>query len=120
MHKSKGLEADSVILPYCDWKLEKTKNNILLCNTDVPPFSDLALVPIDYSSKMEGSVYALDYYEEKLQNSVDNLNLLYVAFTRARRNLFIIGKDEKSDDEKKKNGKQHREASHDYCLLARV
>ena len=106
MHKSKGLEAESVILPYCDWKLEKTKNNILLCNTNVPPFSDLALVPIDYSSRMEGSVYALDYYEEKLQNSVDNLNLLYVAFTRARRNLFIIGKDEKKDDEKKKNGKQ--------------
>lgn len=111
MHKSKGLEADSVILPYCDWKLEKTKNNILLCNTDVPPFSDLALVPIDYSSRMEGSVYALDYYEEKLQNSVDNLNLLYVAFTRARRNLFIIGKDEKKDDEKKKNGKQQDKAN---------
>jgi ATP-dependent exoDNAse (exonuclease V) beta subunit len=111
MHKSKGLEAESVILPYCDWKLEKTKNNILLCNTDVPPFSDLALVPIDYSSRMEGSVYALDYYEEKLQNSVDNLNLLYVAFTRARRNLFIIGKDEKKDDEKKKNGKQQDKAN---------
>ena len=111
MHKSKGLEAESVILPYCDWKLEKTNNNILLCNTDVPPFSDLALVPIDYSSRMEGSVYALDYYEEKLQNSVDNLNLLYVAFTRARRNLFIIGKDEKKDDEKKNNGKQQDKAN---------
>ena len=40
---------------------------------------------------MRDSIYARDYEVEHLQNTVDNLNLLYVAFTRASDNLFVIG-----------------------------
>ena len=41
---------------------------------------------------MVGTIYESYYWQEHLQNVVDNLNLLYVAFTRARTNLYIIGK----------------------------
>ena len=41
---------------------------------------------------MKGTIYENDYLNEYLQNTVDNLNLLYVAFTRASDNLFVIGK----------------------------
>jgi ATP-dependent exoDNAse (exonuclease V) beta subunit len=41
---------------------------------------------------MEGTIYQADYDEEHQQTTVDNLNLLYVAFTRASRNLFVLGK----------------------------
>jgi ATP-dependent exoDNAse (exonuclease V) beta subunit len=41
---------------------------------------------------MKGTIYEDDYHHEHLQNVVDNLNLLYVAFTRARSGLFVIGK----------------------------
>ena len=40
---------------------------------------------------MKGTIYENDYLNEYLQNTVDNLNLLYVAFTRASDNLFVIG-----------------------------
>ena len=45
-----------------------------------------------FSKKMIGTVFEDDYKEEHLQNTVDNMNLLYVAFTRAGKNLFITGK----------------------------
>ena len=93
IHKSKGLEFNHVIIPFCDWQLEKSQGNILWCRPDEAPFSDLPIVPIDYSQKqMMGTIYEDDYQHEHLQNTVDNLNLLYVAFTRASQSLFVIGK----------------------------
>ena len=91
IHKSKGLEFDNVIIPFCDWRLEFS--DVLWCSPQEEPFSRLPLVPIDYSQKgMKGTIYEKDYDEEHQQNVVDNLNLLYVAFTRAACNLFVIGK----------------------------
>ena len=45
---------------------------------------------------MIGSIYEDDYTHEHLQNMVDNLNLLYVAFTRAETGLYIYGKRDKN------------------------
>ena len=91
IHKSKGLEYDHVIMPYCDWQLEKA--NTIWCTPQEAPYNELPLVPIDFSAKlMKQSIYEADYNHEHLQNIVDNLNLLYVAFTRASHNLIVIGK----------------------------
>ncbi len=91
VHKSKGLEFDNVILPFCDWKLELAGNTIW-CEPQQKPFNKLPMIPVDYSSKLQTSIFEKDYKHERLQNIVDNLNLLYVAFTRAGHNLFVIGK----------------------------
>lgn len=97
IHKSKGLEFDNVIIPFCDWTLEKTNGNIIWCSPQQEPYNQLPLVPVDYSRKgMVGTVYENDYFDEYLQNCVDNLNLLYVAFTRASHNLFVIGRRDAS------------------------
>ena len=91
IHKSKGLEFDNVIMPFCDWKLEM--GGTIWCTPDEEPYNELPLVPVDFNAKkMKGSIYEKDYDHEHLQNMVDNLNLLYVAFTRAGRNLFVYGK----------------------------
>ncbi len=92
IHKSKGLEFDHVILPFCDWQLEK-QGNIIWCRPSEAPFDELPIAPIDYSQKqMAGTIYEADYLQEHLQCVVDNLNLLYVAFTRACRSLCVIGR----------------------------
>ena len=95
IHKSKGLEFANVIIPYCDWRIEM--NNTIWCYPDEEPFDELPIVPVNYSKKMHESIYADDYAHEHLQNCVDNLNLLYVAFTRARNNLFVIGRRDSSN-----------------------
>ncbi len=93
IHKSKGLEFDHVIIPFCDWELEKTSGNIIWVNSTEYPYSELPFIPVDYSRKgLVGTVFEDDYYDEHFQNVVDNLNLLYVAFTRAKTYLHIIGK----------------------------
>ena len=107
IHKSKGLEYDHVIIPFCDWTIERS-GNILWCTPTEEPFSDLPIAPIDYSQKqMMGTIYEQDYLHEHLQNTVDNLNLLYVAFTRARKSLYVIGR---------RGGKNTRSALIEQCL----
>lgn len=91
IHKSKGLEFDHVIMPFCDWQLEKTST--IWCEPQEAPYNELPLVPVDFNAKqMKQSIYEADYHHEHLQNVVDNLNLLYVAFTRASHSLFILAK----------------------------
>ena len=51
IHKSKGLEYDHVICPFCDWQLEKQSGNIIWCRPQEEPFSDLPIIPVDYSQK---------------------------------------------------------------------
>ena len=94
IHKSKGLEYDHVLLPYCDWQTESFHaDNVVWCKPAEEPYNRMPLVPIDFSKKaMSGTIYETDYLTEHLQNTVDNLNLLYVALTRARCGLVIIGK----------------------------
>lgn len=103
IHKSKGLEYHTVLLPFCDWKMEnETFNHMLWCkineaDADKEPFCELDLTPVNYSSAMAESYFSDSYREERLQLWVDNLNLLYVAFTRACKNLIVWCKDEKKD-----------------------
>lgn len=93
IHKSKGLEFHTVLIPFCDWKLENERNDQLLwCSPQEAPFNMLDIVPVYYSSQLIESVYKQAYLDERLQLWVDNLNLLYVAFTRAEKNLFIWSK----------------------------
>ena len=95
IHKSKGLEYHTVLLPFCDWKMEnETYNHLVWCAPRQAPFSDLDIVPINYSTAMQQSIYREEFLNERLQLWVDNLNLLYVAFTRAKKNLIIYGKAE--------------------------
>ena len=99
IHKSKGLEFAHVIIPFCDWKLEHS--DIVFLQPQEAPFDALPITPIDYSKQMMGTIYERNYLDEHLQTTVDNLNLLYVAFTRASKNLFVLGR---------RNGKGGRSA----------
>lgn len=92
VHKSKGLEFDHVIMPWCDWEVEKN-DDTLWVEPRVSPYNDLPIAPLNLSKKkLLASVYKEDYQSEHIKNIVDNLNVIYVAFTRASRNLFVLGR----------------------------
>ena len=93
IHKSKGLEFHTVFLPFCDWKLENERSSYIWCTPPEAPFDELQLLPITYGPSMNESIYQQDYKKEKLQLWVDNLNLLYVAFTRPKCNLVVWCKE---------------------------
>lgn len=110
IHKSKGLQFKVVILPFADWELEdQRKQNFLWVNAGYLGLADTVLneeqkesvkllgsYPVKYSSKLSLSFFRNQYFEEKTLNYVDNLNLLYVAFTRAEETMYIHIPDEKN------------------------
>lgn len=92
VHKSKGLGFKAVVLPFGDWEIDHrpTSSVILWCHPKVEPFNALHLVPVKYSSTLSRTIFAGEYYEEKLHAYIDNLNTLYVAFTRAKEELIVF------------------------------
>lgn len=112
IHASKGLEFNTVLIPFCDWSLEIT-GSTLWCTPSEPPYNLLPMVPVNlYAGQLMQSVYKEDYVEEHFQNMIDNLNLLYVAFTRAKQNLFVWGKRTKTN----RSGNTHRTELIKKCL----
>ena len=99
VHKSKGLEFKTVIIPFADWEIEDTKNdNILWCEPNKDPYNDIPLLPINYNKNLKNSIFKEDYDREKAQMWIDNINLLYVAFTRAEANLIIFSPEPSKSD----------------------
>lgn len=94
IHKSKGLQFDTLIIPFCDWDLFPAKSPIVWCGSKMGEYK-LALLPVRYTKKMQDTVFIDEYREETANAWMDNLNLLYVAFTRAERNLIVLGKKKK-------------------------
>ena len=91
IHKAKGLEFPIVLIPFCDWKFEPdaTKSNILWCPTENMAYSNFPVLPVTYSKMLRNTAFAPSYYTEMLLSFIDNLNLMYVAFTRAVNGLYI-------------------------------
>ena len=102
IHKSKGLEFDHVIIPWADWTLEKTGSTLWVDPSEAgDPFSTLPIAPLPLTVKeLLKSVYKDHYQSEHIKNIIDNLNVLYVAFTRASRNLYIISRQKTKVDDK--------------------
>lgn len=104
IHQSKGLEFHTVLLPYANWNLETEQRIEVWCHPTLPPYSQMDLLPISYGTSMANSVFRNDYLKEQLELWVDNLNVLYVALTRASKNLFIYGQHRPALKEKNKKG----------------
>ncbi len=87
IHKSKGLEFPIVILPFVNWGVTDTPVSWI----DLNNFNlDLPVGLLQHSKKMEEAGLGEVYSEEKNIQVLDNLNLMYVAFTRAIERLHII------------------------------
>lgn len=100
IHKSKGLEFKHLVMPFCNWNLAARHTETLWCTINEQPFSELPFIPVDYTSRtsLQNSIYEPYGIEEWMQGIVDNLNLLYVAFTRAGRSLFVIANQNAKED----------------------
>ncbi len=92
IHKSKGLAFGVVLMPFVDWKIDHNSNHteIIWCRPDLEPFNQLSVVPVKYQQNLIDTIFSEDYLEEKIFTYIDNLNLLYVAFTRAKYRLSIF------------------------------
>jgi len=97
LHKAKGLQFKYVIVPFCSWGLDHDgfKSPNLWIKSTAPVFNDIGYLPVKYSSTLRESLFAEDYSAEHSKVYLDNLNLLYVAMTRAENGLIVFAPDAK-------------------------
>lgn len=114
VHSSKGLEAQTLFVPFCNWQREVGQiHPKVWCEGKPQDMADeIGYVPIQEGSKMEKSEYSAEYKEEHVNMAVDNLNMLYVALTRARDNLYVS-----AEFETKKDGQLSEKSKHVGCYL---
>ena len=92
IHKSKGLAFHTVLMPYAEWDIEKDRNDALYwCSPQEEPLNTMGSLPIKYTTRVRESAFADDYLTEHADRRADELNGLYVAFTRAKANLYVWG-----------------------------
>lgn len=96
IHKSKGLEFKCVIVPFAqdsfypsskkaEWRWVKTKPVKDIC---LPP-----VLPVKTSKEIKDSDFSVLYREYIDQVLTDRINMYYVAFTRAKNELYIFTKN---------------------------
>lgn len=115
IHKSKGLEYPVVIIPYANWKVTPdAKLGKMWVDMEYIDYGELTfsektneLFPIHKKLKtsqvsvvkdLDETLVAEQYQNEKTRTLVENLNLLYVAFTRPIQKLYVLAKREKNWD----------------------
>ena len=104
IHKAKGLEFPVVIIPYSDWK-EKPGGNLWLNPEDSEISIDSYPPPyfIKKNQSLDSTLFSEGWMEENFRAELDDLNLFYVACTRAKDALFIFAEDKELKGDKYKN-----------------
>ncbi|MBS1650657.1 MAG: UvrD-helicase domain-containing protein [Bacteroidetes bacterium] len=100
IHKSKGLEFPIVIIPFCNWQLfnDKSSDWVNLQNKNTA----LECSVLKLNSSLSNAGLESILLEEQKAQQLDNVNLLYVAFTRAVDELYIIADDKSKNSEAEK------------------
>ena len=90
VHASKGLQAQTLFVPFCTWTKEAGQHpQKIWCQVAEEVSDGTDYVPIQDGAEMADSAYRKEYEAEHLNMRIDNLNMLYVALTRAEDNLYI-------------------------------
>ena len=111
IHKSKGLEFPIVLIPF-EWDIVDSpgggKSDFLWVQSHNFG-SKLEAFPfiVDLQKDLEESWFRREYREEKEMSRLDNLNLLYVAFTRAIDRLYLYIQEDTGSSENEQKEPQN-------------
>jgi ATP-dependent exoDNAse (exonuclease V) beta subunit len=115
IHTAKGLEFDTVILPHLERKLPTDDKSLLLwlecpltnsmTSAHIHKQMALLLAPINATGNDTNKTYEYIKRQQHKKTNYEIDRLLYVAVTRARKNLYLL-----FNTEKKENGNYHMES----------
>ncbi len=99
IHKAKGLQSKIVIVPYANWKIniDGTKD-LIWVSTNKEPFNKSSAYPVKAIKNLSNTYFKDDFDYECVQTRLDNLNLLYVTFTRPKERLYALVPEKKTSD----------------------
>ena len=108
IHKSKGLEFDTVILPGLEHHERPADQPVLLWeDVHIAQQEYLLMAPIRRRDQTKDSLYQLLYQREQQRSRQETRRLLYVAATRAKRRLVLVGQVIPKDGEIKQSSVQN-------------
>ena len=92
IHKSKGLEFPVVLLPFANWNTNSERDAKAWVTIREPELAGLPASLLPLSPLLEESTNNLKtvYKEHKSKVLLDNINILYVALTRAKKQLYVF------------------------------
>lgn len=82
-----------VLIPWCSWQLDPKSGGNVTNIVWAEAQGDAGAVgrfPVKYKKAMAESGFSAEYYRELVYSHVDNINLLYVALTRAAESLHVF------------------------------
>lgn len=97
IHACKGLEFPVVIIPFCNWPQYRIGDAWVNINDSL---LELPVAVVSLSEKVKAAGLEKEFDKEKQEQTLDNLNLLYVVFTRAAERLHIITTSSSSNTQK--------------------
>jgi ATP-dependent exoDNAse (exonuclease V) beta subunit len=89
IHKSKGLEFPVVLVPFCNWDTSKM-GRMAWADLKEHALGKIKISLVKIKQDLTLTPFAHLYHREKSKTILDNLNLLYVAFTRPTDRLYIF------------------------------
>jgi len=94
IHKAKGLEYPIVILPLIDSAMAPMANSILWAKPLPEAYENWGSLPLPFTKNLLETSFKHAYSDEYFRTALEALNLLYVAFTRAKERLIIFSNND--------------------------
>jgi len=92
IHNAKGLEFDTVIVPHLEKKVTGDKKQLLLWmeRPGIDEQNALLIAPVHATGESPDTIYEYIRRENEIRNANEQSRLLYVAVTRAKKNLALL------------------------------
>jgi len=94
IHKSKGLDWPVVIIAEGNWNAKHNKHSFWV---EFPKSDPIPVAILPHTLKLEKTIFSKAYAQEDDKIELDNLNALYVAFTRPSERLYVMSVKPTSD-----------------------
>jgi len=106
IHKSKGLEFPVIIFPFAELDIYKEQDSKTWYPIDEEEYNGFSEAYLHFNKEIEsyGEIGALLWSDRRAQLELDNINLLYVALTRPKEQLYVISKKAVSKKTGEENG----------------
>ncbi|MDE6369130.1 MAG: UvrD-helicase domain-containing protein [Muribaculaceae bacterium] len=125
IHAAKGLERDCVIIPFGDWSMFKPNESVWFrpdafdfVSEDIRP--PLISVTLDNLCLLDGSLLQKEAVDNRHAQIVDSRNTIYVAYTRAKRELTICFSSQKAAGNEVITALARPDADNDLCTDLRA
>ena len=107
IHASKGLEAEYLFIPFCNWNFIDRIPGVVEYMFVKDHFSEDGMIPVVNTKALERTLFCDEYMNDLYRKRIESFNLLYVAFTRAKSGLYISVKEKQQTAKtEKKDSKQ--------------